>query len=77
MDVGLLISRLVLGLALGAHGAQKLFGWFGGYGPKGTGGFFENLGFRPGAFFAVIAGVGEITGGMLTAAVSLAPAALR
>jgi putative oxidoreductase len=48
MDAGLLISRLVLGLALGAHGAQKLFGWFGGYGPKGTGGFFESLGFRLG-----------------------------
>jgi putative oxidoreductase len=73
MDAGLLISRLVLGLALGAHGAQKLFGWFGGYGPKGTGGFFESLGFRPGIFFAVIAGIGEITGGMLTAAGFLGP----
>jgi putative oxidoreductase len=52
---------------------QKLFGWFGGYGPKGTGGFLENLGFRPGLFFAVIAGLGEITGGMLTAAGLVSP----
>ncbi len=67
MDAGLLISRLVLGLAMSAHGAQKLLGWFGGYGPKGTGGFFESLGFRPGVFFAVVAGVGEVVGGLLTA----------
>jgi len=68
MDTGLLIARLILGLSLGAHGAQKLFGWFGGYGLRGTGGFFENLGFRPGALFALAAGLGELGGGLLTAA---------
>ena len=67
MDAGFLIFRLVLGLAMSAHGAQKLFGWFGGYGPKGTGGFFESLGFRPGVLFTVVAGAGEVVGGLLTA----------
>ncbi len=68
MDIGLLLARVILGLALGAHGAQKLFGWFGGYGLKGTGGFFESLGFRPGTLFALAAGLGELGGGLLTAA---------
>jgi putative oxidoreductase len=36
MDAGFLIARVVLGLAISAHGAQKLLGWFGGYGPKGA-----------------------------------------
>ncbi|HEY8370791.1 MAG TPA: DoxX family membrane protein, partial [Thermodesulfobacteriota bacterium] len=63
MDAALLIARLILGLGLAAHGAQKLFGWFGGYGIKGTGGFMETLGFRPGALFAVAAGLGEVGGG--------------
>jgi putative oxidoreductase len=62
-----LAARLVLGLGMAAHGAQKLFGWFGGYGIKGTGGFFESLGFRPGSLFAGAAGLGEFTGGLLTA----------
>jgi len=53
MSVGLLILRLVVGLGLAAHGAQKLFGWFGGYGIAGTGQFFEGLGFRPGRLHAV------------------------
>jgi putative oxidoreductase len=67
MDALLLIARLIVGLGLAAHGAQKLFGWFGGYGVRGTGGFFESLGFRPGTFFAVGAGLGEFGGGLLTA----------
>ncbi|HEX7124631.1 MAG TPA: DoxX family protein [Thermodesulfobacteriota bacterium] len=73
MDEALLIARLVLGLGLAAHGAQKLFGWFGGYGIKGTGGFMETLGFRPGALFATAAGLGEVGGGLLTAAGFLGP----
>lgn len=73
MDVGLLIARLILGLAIAAHGAQKLFGWFGGYGPRGTGEFFAGLGFRPGVLFAVAAGLGEFVGGLLTAAGFLGP----
>ena len=48
MDAGLLLARLVIGPMMAAHGAQKLFGWFGGYGLTGTAGFFEGLGFRPG-----------------------------
>src|SRR5438552_1354232 len=68
MSTGFLIARLILGLALAAHGAQKLFGWFGGYGLAGTGGFFAGLGFRPGVLFALAAGLGEVGGGLLTAA---------
>ena len=73
MDVALLITRLVVGLTLASHGAQKLFGWFGGYGLKGTGGFFEGLGFRPGVPFAAAAGLGEFVGGLLTAAGLFSP----
>lgn len=73
MDSGLFITRLIFGLAISAHGAQKLFGWFGGYGIKGTGGFLEGLGYRPGVLFALAAGLGEAGGGLLTAAGFLAP----
>jgi putative oxidoreductase len=66
MDTGILIARLVLGLAIAAHGAQK-FGLFGGYGLDGTGQFLEQLGFRPGRAFALAAGLGEIGAGLLTA----------
>jgi putative oxidoreductase len=67
MTGALLIFRLFFGLGLAAHGAQKLFGWFGGHGLAGTGGFFEQLGFRPGRLFALAAGLGEFGGGLLTA----------
>jgi putative oxidoreductase len=67
MDIALLIVRLVVGLALAAHGAQKLFGWFGGYGLAGTAGFFEQLGWKPGRLFVLGASAGEIGGGLLTA----------
>jgi putative oxidoreductase len=73
MDTGLLIARMVVGLVMAAHGAQKLFGWFGGYGLAGTGGFFESLGFRPGRFFAAAAGFTEVTGGLLLALGLLGP----
>ena len=66
-EYGLLVVRLGLGLAIAAHGAQKLFGWFGGHGLAGTGGFFEAIGFRPGKTFAAIAGFGEGAGGLLIA----------
>ena len=66
MAILLLIARIILGLGMAAHGAQKLFGWFGGYGIKGTGGFFETIGFRPGTLFAAAAGLGEFVGGALT-----------
>jgi putative oxidoreductase len=68
MALGLLIIRLVLGLTIAAHGTQKLFGWFGGYGPKGTGGFFESIGIKPGVAMAVFAGLAELIGGLLFAA---------
>src|SRR5215470_6167242 len=64
-DLGILVIRVVFGVAMAAHGAQKLFGWFGGYGLKGTGAFFEGLGFRPGLVFAAAAGLSEFLGGTL------------
>ena len=73
MDAGLLIARVVVGLVMAAHGSQKLFGWFGGYGIAGTGGFFESLGFRPGRFFAMAAGASELIGGLLVAFGLLGP----
>ncbi|MEC0089089.1 DoxX family protein [Paenibacillus macquariensis] len=65
--LGLLIIRLVVGLSFMAHGAQKLFGWFGGYGPKGTGGWMESMGMKPGVLMAVMAGLMELIGGVLFA----------
>ena len=65
INAGILIVRVFFGLAIAAHGAQKLFGWFGGYGIKRTGGFFETIGFRPGAVFAAAAGSSEMGGGLL------------
>jgi putative oxidoreductase len=60
------VLRLVLGLTMAAHGAQKLFGWFGGYGLQGTAGFFaDKLGLTPGIFWATLAGSGEFFGGLL------------
>jgi putative oxidoreductase len=73
MDTGLLIARMVFGLLMAAHGTQKLFGWFGGYGLAGTGGFFEQLGFRPGRFFAATAGATEVGAGLLVAFGLLGP----
>lgn len=66
MDIALLIARLILGLGLAAHGAQKLFGWYGGYGTKGTGQYMVSLGWSAGVPVAVLAGVGEFVGGWLT-----------
>jgi putative oxidoreductase len=70
---GLLLARLVFGLIMAAHGAQKLFGWFGGYGIAGTGGFFETIGFRPGRLLAIAAGFSEFAGGILVALGFLGP----
>ena len=67
LSTGLLLGRLILGLLMAAHGAQKLFGWFGGHGLAGTGGFFESLGFRPGHLFATAAALGEVASGLLVA----------
>lgn len=75
MDLGLLVLRLLAGLSLAAHGAQKLFGWFGGYGLAGTGGFMEQLGFRPGRKAAFMAGAAETLGGLLLALGAATPVA--
>jgi putative oxidoreductase len=75
MDVGLLVARLVLGVLMAAHGSQKLFGWFGGYGLDGTAGYFEALGFRPGRLFVATAAATEIAGGLLLAAGFFSPVA--
>src|SRR5437870_434141 len=73
MDAGLMIIRLAFGLVMAAHGAQKLFGWFGGYGLTAVAGMFESLGFRPGRFFAPAAAGTELVGGLLIAAGFLGP----
>lgn len=74
-DIGLLSLRLGVGGTLIAHGAQKLFGWFGGGGLAGTGGFFDSMGFRPGKVNAALAGAGEAGGGALLALGLATPAA--
>ena len=62
------LIRVAAGLTLVPHGAQKLFGWFGGYGLNGTGQFFEEaLGLAPGILFAGAAGVTEFIGGLFLA----------
>ena len=75
MDVGLLLLRAVVGLLLAGHGAQKLFGWYGGHGLQGTAGFLESLGWRPGRAFAVILGGLELAGGLALALGLLTPLA--
>jgi putative oxidoreductase len=67
MSYGILLLRVVVGLAFVGHGTQKLFGWFGGYGPQGTGGFFAAQGYRAGVLMAVAAGLSEVAGGTLLA----------
>ncbi len=60
--------RAATGLMLVPHGAQKLFGWFGGYGLEGTGGYFaQNLGLEPGVFWAALVGGTEFFGGLCLA----------
>jgi putative oxidoreductase len=75
MGSGLLLLRIVVGAAFVGHGTQKLFGWFGGYGPQGTGGFFSSRGYRAGVLMAVAAGVAEASGGTLLALGFLTPLA--
>jgi putative oxidoreductase len=73
LSSGLLVARLVFGLIMSAHGAQKLFGWFGGYGLSATGEFLVQLGFRPARAFAVMAALSELVGGLLVAFGFLGP----
>ncbi|GHI00103.1 DoxX family protein [Neobacillus kokaensis] len=75
INLGLLLIRLVIGVLFIGHGAQKLFGWFGGYGLKGTGGWFESIGMKPGVTMALFAGLAELIGGALFALGLLTPLA--
>jgi putative oxidoreductase len=72
------LVRVATGLLLMPHGAQKLFGWFGGYGLAATGQYFEGtLGFSPGIVFATLAGLVEFFGGLaLVLGLLTRPAAL-
>ncbi|MYY00423.1 DoxX family membrane protein [Streptomyces sp. SID486] len=63
-DCGLLLVRLTFGLFMAGHGAQKLFGLFGGPGLTATGKGFDALGYHPGKLFAVIGGLSEFLGGL-------------
>ncbi|MEU7145127.1 DoxX family protein [Nocardia sp. NPDC046473] len=66
-DIGLLLIRVVFGALLVAHGTQKLFGWFWGYGWNANAAMFDGMGYNPGKFFGTLAGLSEITGGVLLA----------
>lgn len=68
VNVGLLIIRLIFGLSFARHGTEKLFGWFGGHGVKGNAAFFESIGIKPGVPMAILAGLGELLGGLFFAA---------
>lgn len=72
-DLGLLTLRLAMGGLLAGHGAQKLFGAFGGYGLQGTAGWLESMGHKPGRLWAIAAGLSEFGGGLLTALGFLSP----
>ena len=73
VDVALLVLRIVVGLTLAGHGAQKLFGSFGGQGLDATGQMFESIGLRPGWLHARVAGSAELVGGAMLAAGLLVP----
>jgi putative oxidoreductase len=73
LSIGVLLLRLAIGIPMAGHGAQKLLGWFGGYGLTTTGGFMAQMGFHPGRAFAAIAAVTEIVSGFLVALGFLGP----
>lgn len=74
---GMLILRVPVGLILAAHGAQKLFGWFGGYGLEATGQWMASIGLGPGLLMAFLAGAAEFFGGLaLVLGLLTRPAAL-
>ena len=73
---GALALRIPVGIIFAAHGAQKLFGWFGSYGLEGTGQFFGSIGLTPGYLMALLAGLVEFFGGLaLVLGVLVRPAA--
>ena len=67
LDLGLLILRVLVGGLFIGHGAQKLWGAFGGYGLQGVAGWLASMGLRPAWFWALLAGAGEFGGGLLLA----------
>lgn len=72
-----LVLRVPVGIVLAAHGAQKLFAWFGGYGLEGTGQYMESIGLAPGFLMALLAGSAEFFGGLaLVLGLLTRPAAL-
>ncbi len=73
LGLGLLILRLVAGLTIAAHGAQKLFGWFGGSGFTRMAQGFEKQGFKPAWLWAVFVVLGEFGGGLSLALGFLTP----
>jgi putative oxidoreductase len=73
LATGLLIIRIVIGLYMIGHGSQKLFGWFSGPGFKGTSGWLGSMNFTPSWFWALLAGLGELGGGLLFAVGFLTP----
>ena len=67
IDLGILILRVFIGLVIAAHGAQKLFGWFGGPGMKGFTGWMASMGLQPVQLWGLLGGLGEFGGGLLLA----------
>ncbi|SHM81750.1 DoxX family protein [Phytopseudomonas punonensis] len=61
---GLTILRVLVGITFAAHGSQKLFGWFGGYGLAGVAQWMESIGLAPGYLMALLAGSAEFFGGL-------------
>lgn len=75
--IGITLLRVVTGLTFAAHGSQKLFAWFGGYGLEGTGQWMESIGITPGYLMALLAGSAEFFGGLaLVIGLLVRPAAL-
>ena len=73
MHTGLFLIQITVGALLFAHGAQKLLGWFGGFGLDGTAGYMESIGLRHGRLMAGAAGANEMLGGALVATGLLMP----
>jgi putative oxidoreductase len=67
MHIGLFLIQLTVGALVFGHGAQKLLGWFGGFGVEGTAGYMESIGLRHGRLMAASAGANEMLGGALVA----------